>query len=60
MSESQTIWLGHKKEALKTGFDQRVLLWRMKREHIIVSEIEIKLKEGVITVLDAFINKVSA
>ena len=32
----------------------------MKREHIIVSEIEIKLKEGVVIVLDMFVNDVSA
>ena len=32
----------------------------MKREHIVVSEIEIKLKEGVVIVLDTFVNEVSA
>ena len=32
----------------------------MKREHIIVSEIEIKLKEGVFIVLDMFVNDVNA
>ena len=36
------------------------MLWRMKREHIVVSEIEIKLKEGVVIVLDMFVNEVSA
>ena len=35
------------------------MLWRMKREHIVVSEIEIKLKEGVVIVLDMFVNEVS-
>ena len=33
---------------------------KMKREHIVVSEIEIKLKEGVVIVLDMFVNEVSA
>ena len=32
----------------------------MKSEHIIVGEIEIKLKEGVGIVLDMFVNEVSA
>ena len=36
------------------------MLWRMKREHIVVSEIEIKLKEGVVIVLDMFVNEVNA
>ena len=36
------------------------MLWRMKREHNVVSEIEIKLKEGVVNVLDMFVNEVSA
>ena len=36
------------------------MLWRMKREHIVVSEIEIRLKEGVVIVLDMFVNEVSA
>ena len=36
------------------------MLWRMKREHIVVSEIEIKMKEGVVIVLDMFVNEVSA
>ena len=36
------------------------MLRRMKREHIVVSKIEIKLKEGVVIVLDMFVNEVSA
>ena len=32
----------------------------MKSVHIIVSEIEIKLKEGVVIVLDMFVNEVNA
>ena len=36
------------------------MLWRMKREHIVGSEIEIKLKGGVVIVLDMFVNAVSA